>query len=155
MREGLAKLESTSAQISNKMAEIARLERQFRDMVNNLKYELIKDVQNVQLPGITVSESPTSTFAVVRRSDFSRQSWSPRYYLPQEQAKAVVSALENCTTVDDICKKIGKMFMKGYIGDRTDDRIYLNNFTLDAIRNSDIGIYVMANNYAKKKSKPH
>ena len=75
-------------------------------------------------------------------------NWSPRTYIPREQAKAVVEELENCSTVDGICKRVGKMLERGFIGDRPNDRVHLNEYTLKAIQNSDIGIYVMAHGYA-------
>ena len=153
MREGLANLKSKMVQLSNKMDELVKLERQFREMVNDLKCQLLKDVQNVQLPGVTVSKSPTCTFVVVRRSDFSSRNWSPEFYIPKCQAKAVVSALEHCTTVDGICKKIGFLLTKKCVGDKADDRVYLNDYTINAIQNSDIGVYVMAHGYAPMEEK--
>lgn len=151
MRENLAKLESKSSELSKKMDELVQLERQFRDMVNDLKHELMKDVQNVRLPGVVIHENEKCTFAVVSSRNFSSKNWSPEYYIPKSQAKAVVEALEHCTTVDGICKKIGTMLIKGYVGDSADNRVYLNDFTLSAIQNSDIGVYVTAHNYADKK----
>ena len=145
MREGLAKLESKSSELSKKMDELVLLERQFRDMVNDLKHELMKDVQNVRLPGVVIHENEKCTFVVVSSRNFSNKNWSPEYYIPKYQAKAVVSALEHCTTVDGICKKVVGMLTKKYVGDKADNRVYLNEFTLDAIRNSDIGIYAVAN----------
>ena len=50
--------------------------------------------------------------------------------------------------MDGICKRVGKMLEKGYIGDGRDGKTYLNDYTLKAIQNSDIGIYVMAHGYA-------
>jgi chaperonin cofactor prefoldin len=151
MREGLANLESKSNELSKKMDELARLERQFREMVNDLKADLMKAVKNVVIPGVDVHEERGCTFAVVSPSAFNWNCWSPHYYIPKEQAKAVISELENVTTVDGICKKVGAMLLTGYVGERSGDRIYLNDYTIRAIKNSDIGVYVMAHGYAKKK----
>ena len=149
MREGLEAFDSKMGQISEKMEELIKLERQARDLVNLLKNEMVKDVQEVKLPGVTITETPSGgCFAIVKFGELKLDNWSPRTYIPREQAKAVVEELENCTTVDGICKRVGKMLEKGFIGDRTDDRVYLNEYTLKAIQNSDIGIYVMAHGYA-------
>ena len=153
MRENLAKLESKSSELSNKMDELVRLERQFREMVNNLKVDLMEDVKNVVIPGVDVHEEGNCTFAVVSSSAFNGNCWSPHYYIPKEQAKAVIFELENVTTVDGICKKIGAMLLAGYVGKRSGDRIYLNDYTISAIKNSDIGMYVMAHGYAHMKEK--
>ena len=149
MREGLAELDSTMGQISKKVDELVQLERQARNLVNELKQHLMKDVQEVRLPGVTIHETASGgTFAIVKFSDFNVNSWSPQTYIPKEQAKAVIGELESATTVESICKRVGKMLEKGYVGDRPDDRTYLNDYTLNAIQNSDIGVYVMAHGYA-------
>ena len=149
MREGLEAFDSKMGQISEKMEELIKLERQARDLVNLLKNEMVKDVQEVKLPGVTITETPSGgCFAIVKFGALKMDNWSPRTYIPREQAKAVVEELENCTTVDGICKRVGKMLEKGYVGDGRDGKTYLNEYTLKAIQNSDIGIYVMAHGYA-------
>lgn len=148
MREGLEAFDSKMGQISKKVDELVQLERQARNLVNELKQHLVKDVQEVRLPGVTIHESENCTFAIVKFSDFKFDNWSPRTYIPREQAKAVIGELESATTVESICKRVGKMLEKGYVGDRPDDRTYLNEYTLKAVMNSDIGVYVMAHGYA-------
>ena len=49
MREGLEAFDSKMGQISEKMEELIKLERQARDLVNLLKNEMVKDVQEVRL----------------------------------------------------------------------------------------------------------
>ena len=68
MGEGLAKLEST-------MEEIARLERQFREMVNNLKLDLMEQVKDIRIPGVDVHENGCTfaIFAKVMESAFKGQ----------------------------------------------------------------------------------
>lgn len=150
MREGLAKLETKSTQISEKMEELTRLERQFREMVYILKLDLMEKVKDIHIPGVDVHEDGC-TFAIVSPSAFKSSCWSPHYYIPKVQAKAVMDELETATTVDDICKRVGGMLRNGYAGDRTDDRVYLNDHTLRTIQNSDIGVYATAHGYAEKK----
>ena len=58
MREGLEAFDSKMGQISEKMEELIKLERQARDLVNLLKNEMVKDVQEVRLPGVTITETP-------------------------------------------------------------------------------------------------
>ena len=143
MGEGLAKLEST-------MEEIARLERQFREMVNSLKLDLMEQVKDIRIPGVDVHENGC-TFAIVSSKALNWNCWSPHHYIPKEQAKVVMSELETATTVDAICKKVGGMLRDGYVGDRTGDRVYLNEHTLRAIQDSDIGVYATSHGYAEKK----
>ena len=113
MREGLEAFDSKMGQISEKMEELIKLERQARDLVNLLKNEMVKDVQEVKLPGVTITETPSGgCFAIVKFGELKLDNWSPRTYIPREQAKAVVEELENCTTVDGICKRVGKMLEK-------------------------------------------
>ena len=119
MREGLEAFDSKMGQISEKMEELIKLERQARDLVNLLKNEMVKDVQEVRLPGVTITETPSGgCFAIVKFGALKLDNWSPRTY------------------------------KRGFIGDRPNDRVHLNEYTLKAIQNSDIGIYVMAHGYA-------
>ena len=154
MREGIAKLESKSNELFKKMDELTRLERQFREMAYSLKLDLMEKVKDIHIPGVDVHEEEGCTFAIVSPCAFKSGCWSPHYYIPKAQAKAVMDELETATTVDAICKRVGAMLYNGYAGDRTHDRVYLNDHTLRTIQNSDIGVYATAHGYAEKSKTP-
>lgn len=134
--------------LSAKLEELAILEKQCRELVEKLKGDLMNAIAEIKLPGVTVNDKAPFTVVVSFKS-LNSKSWSPATYISKEQARKVIEYLDKANTLDSICKKIELLLTNGYIGDH--DRTYLHAYTLDMIRNSEIGRFVTARMSEDKK----
>ena len=134
-------------------ALIAFMESEARifQMVQELKQELKARVAAVPFRGEVISdgENGKPLICVMKFSQL-RDKWDLSYHAPKAQAEAVAYRLEKCTTSKAICKALYDMMSCGYVtmyGStkyQCSDRIYLNNDTLNVLRNSAIGKYTLA-----------
>ena len=125
-----------------KLEELVVLEKRYHELVEKLKDDLKNAIGEIKLPGVVVNDKAPFT-AIVSFKNLSIKSWSPATYIPEEQARKVIEYLDRANTLDSICKKIELLLVNGYVGD-IGDRVYLHEGTLDMIRNSEIGRFVMA-----------
>ena len=134
--------------LSEKLEELAILERQCRELVEKLKDDLMNAIAEIKLPGVTVNDKVPFT-AIVSLKKLNSKLWSPVTYIPKEQARKVIEYLDRANTLDSICKKVELLLINGYVGDN--DKAYLHECTLDMIRNSEIGKFVTARMVKDKK----
>ena len=126
---------------SSRVDELAVLERHCHELVEKLKDDLRNASGDVRIPGVTSNSNAPFT-ATVSFRNLSARSWNPATYIPKEQARRVVEYIGKANTLDSICTKIELLLTNGYVGDK--DRVYLHECVLEAIRDSEIGRYVMA-----------
>ena len=124
-----------------KLEELVVLERRYHKLVEKLKDDLKNAIGEIKLPGVEVNDKAPFT-AIVSFKNLITKSWSPVTYIPKEQARKVIEYLDGANTLDSICKKVELLLVNGYIG--VSDRVYLHEYTVDVIRNSEIGRFVMA-----------
>ena len=132
---------NNAATLSGKLEEIAILERQCLELLENLKGDLMNAIGDIRIPGVTANSNAPFT-ATVSFRNLSARSWNPATYIPKEQARRVAEYIGKANTLDSICTKIELLLTNGYVGDK--DKVYLHECVLEAIRDSEIGRYVMA-----------
>lgn len=92
--------------------------------------------------------------AVVKFSSIRNSSLCPTYHLPAEQSKCVRKYLSQFKTAHGIINAVKKIIENGYVqknGSSANDRTYLNENTMKAIKNSDLGKY--ASRFVEQTSK--
>lgn len=132
---------------------IAFMESEARvfQMVQELKQELKARVAAVPFRGEVISdgENGKPLICVMKFSQLQGK-WDLSCHAPKSQAEAVAHRLRTSTTTKAICRELYDMMSCGYVtmygcdNYLGSDRIYLNNDTLNVLRNSAIGKYTLA-----------
>lgn len=133
--------------------EAMELAKHIDAMAIALRDKLCNDIMNQPLEGeyIKTGKESGCVFAIIKYSTLQKHKiWAPDYYIPEAQAKAVSKYLKNKNCAVSICKAIKGLLQKKYIW-TTDiysdyngsNRIILNENTVKAIRESELGQYVL------------
>lgn len=124
-------------------AEAMDISKQIDRMADDLRSKLCETVSKLPINGKYLNDGKNGgpVIAIIKFSEL-RDNWSPGYHLPPEQAKAVCEYMSKYPTADGICSAVRNMLDKGYVVVGT-DKTFLNERTMNAIRESEIGQYVM------------
>lgn len=112
-------------------------------MADDLRSKLCETLSKLPIKGKYLNDGKNGgpIIAIVKYSEL-RDNWSPEYHLPPAQARAICKYISKYQTADGICSAVRDMLDNGYViveGDKT----FLNERTMDAIRESEIGQYVI------------
>jgi len=131
---------------------------EFRDMMEvanridaeavKLRDKLIEGVCDLPLNGHYINDGKDGgpVIAIIKFSELQRtKNWCPHFHLPPEQAKAIKEKYGHLETARGICSATREMLAKGYVVNG-DTKTYLNDRTLKAIRESELGKYVINTN---------
>ena len=138
------------------------IDNRMRQIVGHLKTEIHNRLSSVPFKGELISDGKDGRplIGIIKFSQLDKtDNWTPDYHFSKMQAKAVSICLENCTTAKQLLKAVEDMLTKKYVlaypckfKYALSDRVYLNEDTLEILRNSEIGRYI-AERVKKKKKK--
>lgn len=127
------------------------IDNRMRQIVGHLKTEINKRLSSVPFKGKLISDGKDGRplIGIIKFSQLDKtDNWSPDYYFAKKQAEAVSICLENCSTAKQLLKAVEDMLTKKYVhvyvghSYTLSDRVYLNEDTLEILRNSEIGRYI-------------
>ena len=141
-------------EFAEKMSKVKALEAEIAELVDSLKNDQADAVRKQEFRGNVIDDGSSGgpLIGIVTLSELRKaKSWSPTYFFPEAQAKAVVSRMKSCTTVEDICKAVQEMLKdkRVKIGG---EYVYLNNETLKTLMESEIGRYIESMQSQKEES---
>lgn len=145
--------------VENEIIEILKNAPRIDKMVQELKQELKARVASIPFRGEVISDGENGKpFFGIQKASNLFTKWSPTYHIPKAQAQAVEYRLSKCKTPNSVCVAIREMIKKKWVAN---DSIryafyygrvtYLNNETLEVLRNSEIGKYALAHAPQKEK----
>ncbi len=134
---------------AEKMQAIMDLENEVRQMANTLKRQLIEAVESQSPSGTIICDGKNGKPAIVavRFSALSASdNWTPACYIPGEQARAIAKAMDRCTSARSICLTVGNVIQQGRVSMSANrgDYIYLNNQTIELLRSSELGQFILS-----------
>lgn len=116
-----------------------------------LRDKLIADICDLPLNGEYINDGKNGgpVIALVKFSELQKtHNWCPHYHLPPEQARAIKRNLGALTTAHGICAAVRKMLIDGFVK-HGEEKTFFNDRTMDAIRKSELGKYVIASKIEK------
>lgn len=128
--------------------EAMKVSRQIDDMAKKLCRDLCESVERLPFDGEYINDGKNGgpVVAVVKFSSL-HDNWSPHYHLPAEQSKAVKRHLEQIKTAEGICNAVKRLLKEKRVpgdGRGSNNYIHLNDRTIGAISESDIGKFVLS-----------
>lgn len=132
--------------IFEKMVQMRQLETEIAQMVEELKEELYRQVENQPFSGHMLSDGKEgrALIGIISLSDLETAgSWSPECHLPYAQANAIKAHLKGCKTADSLCKAIREMLEEKKIrAGSGNNYVHLNPQTLIILKKSGLGLHV-------------
>ena len=109
-----------------------------------LRDKLLADISDLPLNGEYINDGKDGgpVIAIIKFSSLN-DNWSPEYLLPAAQAWAIKRKLADLKTAHGICAAVRKMLEDGFVLNSS-DKTYLNAKTIEAVRGSELGKYVIA-----------
>lgn len=136
----------------NEFDILVDIDNRMRQIVGHLKTEIHNRLSSVPFKGELISDGKDGRplIGIIKFSQLDKtDNWTPDYHFSKMQAKAVSIYLENCNTAKQLLKAVEDMLTKKYVlaypckfKYALSDRVYLNEDTLEILRNSEIGRYI-------------
>lgn len=116
------------------------------EMAKALKATLCGAIEDQPLNGHYINDGKKGrpVMAIIQFSALN-DNWSPEYHLPPAQARAVSRYLSKYNSAAGICAAVMNILENGYVVEGQDKTI-LNAQTMETIRKSEIGQYVINHN---------
>lgn len=88
-----------------KVNEIRELEKKYKKELEELKKELIQELDNIEYTGIKLIQENI----VIVNSSSLKESWLPSYHIPKKQTKEIAKRIEKTTSLSQIEKLLEKL----------------------------------------------